>query len=84
MSVYARTVSARGFVEQLDTLLRTATMFNSSSILSTPFVLWDFYVEYLWRYQPGSWVEWTASCFRAFAIAAIAPFAVLTLLVRPA
>ena len=57
-------------------------MVNASAVFSAPVTLWDLYVEYLWRYQPGSWVEWIASCFRALAFAVVAPFVFLTLLVR--
>ena len=55
---------------------------NITSLLSAPHALWDLYVAHLWRVQPGSWVELAASCFRACAFAAIAPFALLTMLVR--
>ncbi|PSR81191.1 hypothetical protein PHLCEN_2v6526 [Hermanssonia centrifuga] len=55
---------------------------SASSVLYAPFNLWDLYVEYLWNYKPGSWVERTASTFRVFAFVVITPFILLTLLVR--
>ena len=50
--------------------------------LLDPARLWGLYVHYLWRYERGSWVEWAASCARALALAVVAPFANLTMLVR--
>ncbi|KZT72114.1 hypothetical protein DAEQUDRAFT_723282 [Daedalea quercina L-15889] len=50
------------------------------SILFAPTTLWGLYVEYLWNYEPGSWVDRAASTFRFLAFLLIAPFAVLTLL----
>ncbi|KAF9222746.1 hypothetical protein BS17DRAFT_783330 [Gyrodon lividus] len=50
------------------------------SFSSTPRLLWDIYVKYLWNYQPGSWVGRTASAFRILAVILVLPVVVLTLL----
>ncbi|KAH9839483.1 uncharacterized protein C8Q71DRAFT_514218 [Rhodofomes roseus] len=50
------------------------------SILSAPASLCDLYVEYLWNYQSGSWVDKAASMFRVLAFLSILPFVILTLL----
>ncbi|KAI0789111.1 hypothetical protein C8Q75DRAFT_703073, partial [Abortiporus biennis] len=47
---------------------------------STPLILWDLYIEYLWNYEEGSWVNSIASYFRILAFLLIAPFVLLTLL----
>lgn len=55
---------------------------TASSLASAPFFLWNLYLEHLWDYKPGSWVQRTASSFRVLAFIVIMPFAILTLLVR--
>ena len=62
---------------QVTTLLRT-----TMTLVTLPATLWDFYVDYLWNYKPGSWVDSAASTFRVLAILSILPFVILTLLVR--
>ncbi|KAF9233328.1 hypothetical protein BU15DRAFT_80219 [Melanogaster broomeanus] len=54
--------------------------FSQISIASTPRLLWDGYVEYLWNYQSDSWVGRTASCFRILAVILVLPVVILTLL----
>ncbi|OCH92328.1 hypothetical protein OBBRIDRAFT_773637 [Obba rivulosa] len=53
---------------------------NSSTVLAAPQYLWHLYIEYLWNYKPGSWVDSTAYTFRVLAFLTIAPFVGLTLL----
>jgi len=53
---------------------------SHTSFASTPRLLWDAYVDYLWNYQPGSWVGRTASSFRILAVILILPIVFLTLL----
>jgi len=48
--------------------------------LLAPGTLWDYYVEYLWNYQPNSWVARTAYTSRVLAILASLPIIVLALL----
>jgi len=43
-------------------------------------LLWARYIEYLWNYEPGSWVEASASTFRLFAAFIITPLALLVML----
>ncbi|KAH7929816.1 hypothetical protein BV22DRAFT_1028992 [Leucogyrophana mollusca] len=50
------------------------------SYSSAPRLLWDSYVEYLWNYDPGSWVGRVASSFRIFAFILVLPVVILTLL----
>ncbi|KAH9935527.1 uncharacterized protein B0H18DRAFT_415449 [Fomitopsis serialis] len=50
------------------------------SIVSAPASLWQLYVEHLWNYTPGSWVDSAAWTFRMLAFLSILPFAILTLL----
>ncbi|KIJ19169.1 hypothetical protein PAXINDRAFT_97195 [Paxillus involutus ATCC 200175] len=54
---------------------------SHTSFASTPRLLWDAYVDYLWNYQPGSWVGRTASSFRILAVILVLPIVFLTLLV---
>ncbi|KAH7888497.1 hypothetical protein F5I97DRAFT_706719 [Phlebopus sp. FC_14] len=54
--------------------------FSQISIASAPRLLWDTYLEYLWNYQPGSWVGRTASSFRILALLLVLPVVILTLL----
>ena len=56
-------------------------MLSVGDLLSAPAVLWQLYLDHLWEVQPGSWIAWIASCFRALGIAMIAPFLILTMLV---
>jgi len=46
-----------------------------------PRLLWDHYVEYLWKYEDNSWVARIASTCRVFAILVSLPIVVLALLV---
>ncbi|KZT10952.1 uncharacterized protein LAESUDRAFT_734664 [Laetiporus sulphureus 93-53] len=50
------------------------------NVLFVPSYLWSLYVTHLWNYEPGSWVDDTASTFRLLAFVVIAPFVLLTLL----
>lgn len=50
---------------------------------SLPRQLWFWYIEYLCRPAPGSWVSSVASTLRILAVVLIAPFVLLTLLVSP-
>lgn len=52
------------------------------AMVSLPAHLWRLYVEYLWDPAPGSWVSRTAYTFRILAYFMIAPFCILTLVVR--
>lgn len=45
-----------------------------------PSLLWAQYIEYLWYYEPGSWVEASASTFRLAAVFIVMPLAVLVML----
>ncbi|KDQ57801.1 hypothetical protein JAAARDRAFT_35491 [Jaapia argillacea MUCL 33604] len=53
---------------------------SSVSIISTPRIVWDWYVQYLVFYESGSWVDKTASTFRVLAFLLVSPFMILTLL----
>ena len=46
-----------------------------------PRLLWDRYVEYLWKYEHNSWVARIASTCRVLAILVSLPIVVLALLV---
>ena len=61
------------------TLHSTTTM----SLLELPSLLWTWYIEYLWDYQPGSWVDTSASTFRFFAAFIIMPLALLVMFASP-
>lgn len=50
------------------------------TLLELPSLLWAQYVEYLWDYKPGSWVDASASTFRLAAVFIIAPLALLVML----
>jgi hypothetical protein len=56
--------------------------FTSMSLLNFPGLLWDWYYEYLWDYQRGSWVYSVSKSFRVMAWLAIVPFAFFIMLVR--
>ena len=43
-------------------------------------LLWARYIEYLWDYKPGSWVDASASTFRLVAVFIIMPLIVLVML----
>ena len=45
-----------------------------------PSLLWNRYIEYLWDYQPGSWVDASASTFRLAAAFIIVPLVLLVML----
>ncbi|KAG6918528.1 hypothetical protein DXG01_013618 [Tephrocybe rancida] len=47
---------------------------------SYPAVLWNYYIHYLWNYQPNSWVARIASACRVLAILVSLPIIVLALL----
>ena len=55
---------------------------STTALFNAPLYLWNLYVDHLWNYTPGSWVERTASTFRVLAFITIAPFLILTMLVR--
>jgi len=44
--------------------------------------LWKYYVDYLWYYEPNSWVARTANGARLLAILVALPIVILALLVR--
>ena len=48
----------------------------------SPRGIWHYYVQYLWYYQPNSWVARIASVCRVLAILISFPLVVLALLVR--
>ena len=48
-----------------------------------PTLLWAWYVEYLWNYQPDSWVHASASTFRFFAAFIIVPLTLLVMFASP-
>lgn len=50
------------------------------TLLSVPSFLWNLYVQNLWYYQRGSWIDSAAYTFRFLAFVVIAPFVLLTLL----
>ena len=50
------------------------------SLSELPGLLWAQYIEYLWDYEPGSWVDASASTFRLFAAFIIVPLALLVML----
>ncbi len=49
---------------------------------SVPQFLWKYYVDYLWYYEPDSWVARTANGARVLAILVALPIVILGLLVR--
>jgi len=49
-------------------------------LFELPAVLWARYIEYLWDYESGSWVDASASTFRLFAAFIIVPLALLVML----
>jgi hypothetical protein len=63
---------------KLTAYVKTADLHPSA----VPRLLWEYYLEYLWFYQPESWVARTAYAFRVVAVLAAFPFVVLMLLVR--
>jgi len=50
---------------------------------SIPSTLWDYYVQYLWYYNPDSVVARIAYTFRLLALLLIMPAVILILLVSP-
>ncbi|KAF9653834.1 hypothetical protein BDM02DRAFT_3125309 [Thelephora ganbajun] len=50
------------------------------SLFQLPGLLWARYIEYLWDYKPGSWVDASASTFRLLAAFIIVPLALLVML----
>jgi len=57
--------------------LHSTTMMPLSEL---PSLLWAHYIEYLWDYEPGSWVYTSASTFRLFAAFIFTPLALLVML----
>lgn len=51
-------------------------------ILSIPGTLWAYYLEYLWFYEPDSWVATIAYSCRVLAVLISLPVIILGLLVR--
>ncbi|KAF5380480.1 hypothetical protein D9615_004558 [Tricholomella constricta] len=47
---------------------------------SYPAILWSYYIQYLWNYEPSSWVARIASTCRILAILVSLPIIVLALL----
>jgi hypothetical protein len=45
-------------------------------------MFWEYYLEYLWFYDEGSWVATIASTFRVMAFILILPMIAISLLVR--
>ncbi|KAG5353496.1 hypothetical protein E4T56_gene5941 [Termitomyces sp. T112] len=54
--------------------------FFQASPSSYPALLWDFYIQYLWNYQPNSWVARIASTCRVLAVLVSLPIIILALL----
>jgi hypothetical protein len=54
------------------------------SVASVPQLLWKYYVDYLWYYEPDSWVARTANGARVLAILVALPLVILGLLVSSA
>jgi hypothetical protein len=46
-----------------------------------PSILWKYYIQYLWDYQPNSWVARAAYICRVLAILVSLPIVILALLV---
>ncbi|KAF7984205.1 hypothetical protein HWV62_15990 [Athelia sp. TMB] len=46
----------------------------------TPYHLWGYYVQYLWNYEPTSWVARIALAVKVLAIFLVLPLAVLAML----
>lgn len=54
---------------------------TATVVVSFPRVAWDLYIEYLWNYEPNSWVASAAYMFRILGLLMFAPVITLTLLV---
>jgi len=52
----------------------------SCSLVNLPRLLWDWYIEYLWDYERGSWVYSSAKSFRIMAWLVVVPFALFIML----
>jgi hypothetical protein len=50
------------------------------TLFGLPSLLWAQYIEYLWDYEPGSWVDASASTFRLAAVFIIMPLVLLVML----
>ena len=51
-------------------------------LASIPQLLWKYYLEYLWYYEPDSWVARTAHGARLLAVLVALPIVILALLAR--
>ncbi|KAG5648575.1 hypothetical protein DXG03_003186 [Asterophora parasitica] len=61
-------------------LLDISHQFTQHPPSSYPAILWDYYIRYLWDYEPNSWVARIASTCRILAILVSLPIIVLALL----
>jgi len=43
----------------------------------TPYHLWAYYMQYLWNYEPSSWVAQIALVYKVFAFLLVLPLAIL-------
>jgi hypothetical protein len=53
-------------------------------IVSLPKLMWRYYLDYLWYYDPGSWVAKIANTAWVLAILVALPIVILALLARNA
>ncbi|KAH8814789.1 hypothetical protein DL96DRAFT_1471742 [Flagelloscypha sp. PMI_526] len=51
-----------------------------TSIPALPVHLWNYYVEYLWHYEPNSWIATTAYTCRIMSIIIATPLVILAIL----
>lgn len=56
---------------------------TTMSPVELPTLLWTWYIEHLWNYKPGSWVDTSASTFRFLAAFIIMPLALLVMFASP-
>ncbi|KAH8071909.1 hypothetical protein BXZ70DRAFT_964266 [Cristinia sonorae] len=49
-------------------------------VITSPSLVWNLYVEYLWNYKPNSWVASAANTFRILSLLMFAPVFILTLI----
>jgi len=57
-----------------------ASFTSETTLSSIPRLLWEYYLEYLWFYDDGSWVARIASTFRVLAFLLIIPMTGISLL----
>lgn len=56
---------------------------TTMTLFELPSLLWARYIEYLWDYEPGSWVDASASTFRLVAAFIVMPLLLLVMLASP-